>query len=119
MYSYESALGEHVKNGLFEYIELRNISAKSQIGTPDPAPIIENTFITDKNDEATITFEVHGKHNASVEIFYSLNNGIWLSEILTDDGTGYDVVADDNKFHFTFAIPVSYTHLTLPTSDLV
>lgn len=106
LYSYESALGEHVKNGLFEYIELRNISAKSQIGTPDPAPIIENTFITDKNDEATITFEVHGKHNASVEIFYSLNNGIWLSEILTDDGTGYDVVADDNKFHFTFAIPV-------------
>jgi spore coat protein H len=105
LFSYQSSTGKHVKNGLYEYIQLRNIAAVSQIGTPDPAPIIDNVYITENNQKAMLNFEVNGKHTSVVELFYSLNNGIWESQILSDDGSGYDLNAGDRVYNYVFDIP--------------
>ncbi|MFZ1705431.1 MAG: CotH kinase family protein [Saprospiraceae bacterium] len=104
LHSYENALGHHVKNGLFEYVRLRNSSAKIQIGTPNPAPIIENQSVTSYDQKVSIYVDVDHKNQVELIFYYRVNNSTWSSQILKDDGNDFDEKAGDGRYHWQFTL---------------
>ena len=101
--SYNEALGNHVKNGLKEFIQLRSSSAKSQLENISIPPFKSNQAISKTND--VITFSIEIKSNTPAQVFFNfqLDNSDWIKTEIFDNGISPDVKNSDGVF--TFQIP--------------
>lgn len=103
--SYQAPLGGHVKNGLYEYVQLRSISALEQAGMPNPSPIINYPVVKINKDTAEILFRIENTGPMTGKLHYRLGQEEWKEVSIYDNGTGDDVKAYDELYHQK--IPVS------------
>lgn len=103
--SYQSGVGGHVKNGLYEYVQLRSISALAQAGIPNPSPIINYPEIKNHKDTAEILFRIENTGPLTGILHYRLGQEEWKAVNVYDDGTGNDAEAHDEIYQYK--IPVS------------
>lgn len=98
--SYNMALGDHVKNGLKEFIDLRSKSAVSQLQNIAISPFISDLSIL--KEKENITFYLTTQSNTPVKMYfnYKLENGDWTTSELLDNGIQPDDAANDGKYVF-------------------
>lgn len=97
--SYNSALGRHVKNGLYEYVTTRSASALDQAGVPEPAPIIAFPSVRNTRDTSEISFFIEKTGQTTAKVHYRLDEEDWQNHDVFDDGTGFDIQANDGRYH--------------------
>lgn len=107
--SYDQALGNHVKEGIFPYIETRRTSTLNQLENYSDQAIINHIRYKIKNDGADLRIRANVKEEVqSVSILYQVDGGTPLSLEMYDDGQHNDVLANDGVFANTIEnIPIN------------
>lgn len=107
--SYYQALGDHVKEGIFPYIETRKSSTLNQLESYSAQAIINHIRYKVKNDGANLRIRAYVKEEVqSVSVIYHVNGGEEITLEMFDDGEHNDVSANDGIFANTIAdIPIN------------
>jgi hypothetical protein len=102
--SYYQDLGNHVKEGIFPYIESRKANTIEQLEVFSEQAIINHIRYKVKNDGANIRIRAYVEEEVqSVNILYSMNNGEELVLEMFDDGMHNDVLPNDGIYANTIA----------------
>lgn len=107
--SYYQAIGNHVKEGIFPYIDSRKASTSSQLESFNEQAVINHIRYKIKNSGANIRIRSFVREDAqTVNIIYQVNGGEEIILEMFDDGEHNDVLQGDGVYANTIAdIPVN------------
>lgn len=107
--SYYQALGDHVKEGLFPYIEARKTASQNQLESFSGQAIIKHIRYKVKNDGANIRIRAYVEEEVqSVNIVYQMDEGSEIILEMHDDGMHNDILPNDGVYANTIAdIPIN------------
>lgn len=109
--SYSTALGAHVKAGLFQYIGSRANSALAQTQNLAFAPVVEHIRhsapLPAEWWEIAFNITAHQAALQSVQLQYQINNGAVQILNMYDDGIAPDQVAADGEYRAQVQMPAA------------
>lgn len=107
--SFYQALGNHVKEGLFPYIEARKTNTLQQLESFSEQAVINHIRYKVKNDGADIRIRAFvGEEVQQVNILYTMNGGEEMRIQMHDDGSHNDILANDAVYANTISdIPLN------------